>query len=126
LHAVEHVNDGARKLSEGLAKIVVSTSRCKAREGHESGAGAFRALFISDPESALKDELLVPVRGLGETDSALVQEILDRKVTRVDTLTEIFSTHPNVTKRLQALKRLQATQASRIAQVVAPRCNKPN
>ena len=109
-HAVKYVSDGGRKLSEGLAKIVVSTGRYKAHKVDAAGSGAFRALFISDPESAMKDELVIHRQGLGKTDSALVQEILDRNFTRADRLMELFSTHPNIVKRLRAVKKLRSTQ----------------
>jgi len=40
------------------------------------------------------------------TDQQLVEEILSRKVTALDRVLEVFSTHPNVVKRLQALQKL--------------------
>jgi Zn-dependent protease with chaperone function len=36
----------------------------------------------------------------------LVQEILTRKPTTMDKIIEIFSTHPNIAKRLRALQEL--------------------
>jgi Zn-dependent protease with chaperone function len=38
------------------------------------------------------------------SDQKLVQEILSQKLTTIDRITEIFSTHPNIVKRLKALQ----------------------
>jgi Zn-dependent protease with chaperone function len=40
------------------------------------------------------------------TDRKLVQEIISRKLTTMDRIVEIFSTHPNIAKRLRALQEL--------------------
>jgi Zn-dependent protease with chaperone function len=42
----------------------------------------------------------------GEADSQLVDEILNRRVTGFDSFLELFSTHPNIVKRLQAIQSL--------------------
>jgi Zn-dependent protease with chaperone function len=38
------------------------------------------------------------------SDQKLVQEILSQKLTTLDRITEILSTHPNIIKRLRALQ----------------------
>jgi Zn-dependent protease with chaperone function len=39
-------------------------------------------------------------------DRKLVEEVLRRKVTTFDKIMEVFSTHPNIVKRLRALQEL--------------------
>lgn len=102
--AVRFVEDGARKMAEGLAKIVSSTGRLKARSQTAVGNTAFRALFISDPNHATDDVALIARSGFLTTDSQLVQQVLTQRVTRADRFLEVLSTHPNIVKRLRALK----------------------
>jgi Zn-dependent protease with chaperone function len=102
--SVSIVDDGARKLSEGLAKIVAATSRGKKHYGQTGGANGFKALFISDPDSVERDmAALNSLRRYGD-DQRLVQEILSREVSAFDRFLELLSTHPNIVKRLQALR----------------------
>lgn len=102
-HAVKTVDDGARKLSEGLAKITMWTGRYKVKHRNTGGKSAFKALFISDPEHADQDEVMLSKSNYRTSDSELVREILSRKLTGGDRFIELFSTHPNVIKRLRAL-----------------------
>jgi Zn-dependent protease with chaperone function len=46
------------------------------------------------------------LRALATSDQALVQKLLRRKVTTAGWIMEIFSIHPNITKRLRALQDL--------------------
>jgi heat shock protein HtpX len=100
------VPDGARKLSEALAKIVASTGRAKRYHRDLGGLSSFKALLIEDPDSVERDELAIAQTSLHKADQELVREILSRKVTLADRLIELLSTHPNIVKRLQALQRL--------------------
>ncbi|MEM4725615.1 MAG: zinc metalloprotease HtpX [Nitrososphaerales archaeon] len=102
-HAVKTVDDGARKLAEGLAKITLYTGRYKIRKGNVGNVSEFKALFISDPDRADQDELLLFKGGFAKSDTQLVQEVLSRKITAADRLIELFSTHPNIVKRIRAL-----------------------
>lgn len=102
--SVSIVDDGARKLSEGLAKIVAATSREKKYYGKTGGANGFKALFISDPDSADRDMAALTSLGRYGDDQRLVQEVLSRKVSAFDRFLELLSTHPNIVKRLQALR----------------------
>lgn len=102
-HAVRTVDDGARKLAEGLAKITLYSSRYKLQRGGVGNLGAFKALFISDPDRADQDEITLARSRFGKTDAQLVRELLSRRVTAADRFAELFSTHPNVVKRLRAL-----------------------
>lgn len=105
-HSVSVVSDGARKLSEGLVKIVHSTTRMRRRYSNMGGLSCFKALFISDPDSAEKDSITLSRSGILKSDSELVAEYLRRKVTFLDQVAELFSTHPNIIKRLKALQEL--------------------
>jgi heat shock protein HtpX len=106
-HSASIVEDGSRKLSEGLAKIVNSTKNVKRRSRrNSSGFNSFKALFISDPDRAESDSASLSRFGRGMGDQRLVEEVLRRKVTTFDRVMEIFSTHPNIVKRLRTLQKL--------------------
>ena len=99
-NSVQVVDNGAWKLSTGLAKIVSASKKpSKSRGQGQPGASAFRCLFISDPGDSEQ-----AAKSLDAT--LMVQEILSRKITGADKLKEAFSTHPNVTKRSRALQQL--------------------
>lgn len=99
-NSVQVVDNGAWKLSTGLAKIVSASKKPRKSRGQgQPGASAFRCLFISDPGDSEQ-----AAKSLDAT--LMVQEILSRKITGADKLKEAFSTHPNVTKRLRALQQL--------------------
>jgi heat shock protein HtpX len=106
-HSVSIVEDGPRKLSEGLAKIVHSTKNMKKIKKQKRQLNAFKALFISDPDRAETDSMIIS-HAAASSDQKLVQEILSRRTTTVDRIIEVFSTHPNIVKRLKALQELNA------------------
>jgi heat shock protein HtpX len=86
----------------GLAKIVHATrSMGKARKQIQH-LNAFKALFITDPDRAETDSIVLSA----SSDQKLVQELLSQKLTTLDKIVEIFSTHPNIIKRLKALQEL--------------------
>ena len=89
---------GAYRLMEALAKIVDYTSRMKAK-GRITTTG-FRELLIIDPETSIR--AASELRG----DRGLVERVLRKEVTWADSLLELFSTHPNIVKRLKALEEL--------------------
>lgn len=101
-HSASIVEDGSRKLSEGLAKIVHESRRVKGRTPKSGQLNSFKALFISDPDMAASDAKALAHLGIG--DQALVDKVLDRKVTGLDKFLELLSTHPNIVKRLRALQ----------------------
>jgi len=105
-HSASIVEEGPRKLSEGLAKIVNSTSRMKRGRRDASSFNSFKALFISDPDRAESDMASIAQVGAPTTDQKLVEDVLRRKVTSFDRVMELFSTHPNIVKRLKALQEL--------------------
>ena len=103
-HSVQYVPDGARKLSEALAKIVKYTGR-SAQQNKNLNINSFRCLFITDPGTAQNDSDLLS-QNSRLSDSQLVAEVLSRKITTFDRVMEVLSTHPNIVKRLKALQRL--------------------
>jgi len=105
-HSASIVEDGPRKLSEGLAKIVHSASRMKKIRRDANSFNSFKALFISDPDRAELDSASIGQVGARAADQKLVEEVLRRKVTSFDRVMELFSTHPNIVKRLKALQEL--------------------
>jgi len=106
-HSVTIVEDGERKLSEGLAKIVTYTGKMRLRGVRVNQYSNFKALFIANPETATRD--VMELRGMGQiiSDQQLVHEIRTKKISRIDSTLEAFSTHPNIVKRLKALQELQ-------------------
>jgi heat shock protein HtpX len=102
-HSVSVVDNGAGKLSTGLAKIVNASGKIKKPQGDKQTSSAFKSLFITDPERASADAAAVSAL----KSQNLVQEILSRKITTADRLIEALSTHPNIVKRLRALQELK-------------------
>ena len=100
------VDDGPRKLSEALTKIVSSSSKLKHSRKTKSNLNSFKALFIEDPDSADRDEVAISEARMFKTDQQLVNKILVKKVSSTDRLLELLSTHPNIVKRIQALQKL--------------------
>jgi len=105
-HSASIVEDGSRKLSEGLAKIVKSTNNTKRGRQNKGGSNSFKALFISDPDRSEIDAAALKQLGSGMGDRRFVEAVLRRKITTFDRIMEIFSTHPNIVKRLRTLQEL--------------------
>jgi heat shock protein HtpX len=107
-HSVSVVDNGAQKLSTGLAKIVNTTRKvnnAQKAQKEKPNSSAFKALFIADPDRAAADSAeLAAMNAHG--DQKLVQEIISKKLTFADKLIEALSTHPNIVKRLRALQEL--------------------
>ena len=105
-HSALIVEDGARKLSEGLAKISSSTWRIQRGSRRNATVSGFKALFISDPDRATRDTAELRGMRYGGQDDELVRSILEKEITTLDRFTELFSTHPNIVKRIKALNNL--------------------
>jgi len=103
-HSASVVDEGPRKLSEALAKIQASASRMKRTPKQAGGVSSYKALFIADPDRAASDTLAIAQAQGVASDRRLVEEVLRRQVTTADKLLELFSTHPNMVKRLKALQ----------------------
>ncbi|UCD26097.1 MAG: M48 family metalloprotease, partial [Candidatus Bathyarchaeota archaeon] len=99
-HSASIVEDGSRKLSEGLAKIVHSTRKTKRTRRDVNSLNSLKALFISDPDRAELDSASIAQVGGILADQKLVEGVLRKRVTSFDRVMEIFSTHPNIVKRL--------------------------
>jgi len=102
--SAENIVNGPDKLSEGLAKIVMTTGRYASRGAHFRSLSSFKALLIADPDRAQEEAAEL---GAWRSGRDLVQEILSRKVTTADRIVEVFSTHPNTVKRIRALQELK-------------------
>ncbi len=105
-HSATIVEDGPRKLSEGLAKIVHSSGRMKRARRDTSNFSSFKSLFIADPDRAELDTVAIGQARAFTADRKLVEEVLRRKVTTLDRIAEVLSSHPNIVKRLKALQEL--------------------
>jgi len=105
-HSASVVDEGSCKLSEALAKIQASTGRMKRMNRQAGSFSSFKALFISDPDRAETDAVSIAQARGYTSDQRLVEEVLRREVTAADRLMELFSTHPNIVKRLRALQEL--------------------
>jgi len=95
------IRDGARRLAEALAKIVLSTAKMSSM-GIAPKVPGFKALLIADPDSAVRDAVELTSHG----DWRLVERVASREVTLADQLMELLSTHPNVVKRIRRLLRM--------------------
>ena len=78
--------------------------RLARREGRTQRLDCFKTLFIEDVDRAARDEVAIASARIRRTDQQLVRQILARKVTFGDRLIELMSTHPNMVKRLRALR----------------------
>jgi len=106
-HSAAIVENGAQKLSVGLAKIVHATRGMQKAIKEMQNLNAFKALFISDPDRADTDAAAIAIAAAAASDDQkLVQEIVSQKITFASRLIEIFSTHPNIVKRIKALQEL--------------------
>lgn len=109
-HSASIVEDGPRKLREGLARIVNSTDRKRHSQMVRShgSLNSMKALFISDPDTAAAD-----ARQLAHLeDRDLVEKLMQRQITTLDRVHEVLSTHPNIVKRLRALKEIEKETAA--------------
>jgi heat shock protein HtpX len=106
-HSVSIVDGGAKKLSMGLARIVQTSSQIRGNRGRKNNNNSFKALFISDPDRANVDSIELSKLNKIQDEQRLVQEILSREPTFAERLAEKFSTHPNIVKRLKALRELE-------------------
>jgi heat shock protein HtpX len=112
-HSVSVVNDGANKLSTGLAKIVHASAKTSKptpqQQQQTKNFSGFKSLFIANPETAQADSATLNSVVNSQT---LVDDFLAKKITFGDTLIEALSTHPNIVKRLRALQELSKSSPS--------------
>ncbi len=105
-HSVSVVDNGAEKLSTGLVTIVDESRHAgKPNKQQQKNNSAFKALFIADPDRASADSAeLHATHAANKKD--LLKETLSKEPTKADKFLEIFSTHPNIIKRLRALQEI--------------------
>ena len=103
LHCEQHVSDGGRKLQEGLAKISEFTEELRVKKHKDMKISGFNALMISDPDSSHKDVVSLHRSKIKLSDRELVEKYAKKEITSKEHFLELFSTHPNITKRLNAL-----------------------
>jgi heat shock protein HtpX len=106
-HSASVVDNGASKLSTGLAKIVHSSRnvmKYQQQNQQQQTNTSFKALFITNPDTTVVDSQLLN----DAAANGLVDEILKKEPTFGEKLMEALSTHPNIVKRLRALKELGA------------------
>lgn len=110
-HSASIVNYGARKLQLALAKIIRETNRIT-RSGYINLGryNSFKSLFISDPSRASSEARVLPYY---RRDYVLVERLKSKRLTVLDTIEELFSTHPNIVKRLRALDQV-ATELGQV------------
>ncbi|MDH7563818.1 MAG: zinc metalloprotease HtpX [Candidatus Bathyarchaeota archaeon] len=103
-HSASIVENGSSKLSLGLAKIVNTTRNMRRTGRQPQNLNAFKALFIADPDKAEIDAAELSRASATSNEQRMVQEILSQKLTTAHKIGELFSTHPNIVKRLRALQ----------------------
>jgi heat shock protein HtpX len=105
-HSATIVEEGPSKLSQALAKIQASTGKMKRTNRQAGSFSSFKALFISDPDRAETDAIAIAQAREFTTDQQLVEKVLRKEITPADRLLELFSTHPNIVKRIRTLQEL--------------------
>ena len=104
-HSALIVENGAQNLSTGLITIVQESKQPVKQKDERKSHSSYKALFIADPDRANADAAeLNTNRIINKQD--LLRETLAKQPTSVDKFAEVFSTHPNIIKRLRALQEL--------------------
>jgi len=103
-HSVSIVENGAEKLSTGLITIVNESKnqnqyRRNTGRAEQRGNNTFKSLFISNPDSTEK----INANGAANKKD-LLKAMVAQKITGTEKFVELFSTHPNIIKRLRALQ----------------------
>jgi len=105
-HSASVVDNGAEKLSTGLVTIVeVSKNAGRKQKEEQKTNSSFKALFIANPDQAKNDSAELHAAGV-TNKKELLREKLAEKPTKINNFAEIFSTHPNIIKRLRALQEI--------------------
>lgn len=106
-HSAMSVRNGALKLQNALVRLAVETRRV-ARMGVEvSNFSQFRALLIADPVKAVEEGGVLERRRYTSI-AREVEAFKRRELTLADKLLELFSTHPNIVKRIRALDKFKS------------------
>jgi heat shock protein HtpX len=103
-HSAQIVENGAQKLSTGLVTIV-QESKHPAKQNDQQKSKFLQGALIADPDRANADSAELKANRITNKQD-LLRETLAKQPTSVDNFAEIFSTHPNIIKRLRALREL--------------------
>jgi heat shock protein HtpX len=110
-HSVSVVENGAEKLSTGLVTIVEQSKRGGTQKKQDQkNQSSFRALFITDTNRANADSADLHAAQI-RSKQDLLRDTIAKQPTKGDNFVEIFSTHPNIIKRLRALQELSSNQS---------------
>jgi heat shock protein HtpX len=102
-HGAEVVYDGADKLSSALAKLDLYGRRGMARGGPRAQTLGFKSLLIVDPDTAGRGSAQ-----FAYSDRELIDQVANRRISGSEQLFEMFSTHPNIVKRIRILQAIKA------------------
>lgn len=105
-HSVSVVDNGAEKLSTGLIAIINESkfqNQAKRGNGEQKSNTSYKTLFISDPDRAETDSEQLNANRFADRRQ-LLRDTLAKEPSSGDKFIEIFSTHPNIIKRLRALQ----------------------
>lgn len=107
-HSASIVDNGAYKLQTGLVTIVEESKRSRnpQQKNKSKTNTAYKAIFIADPERAAYDAEELHQNNV-QSKSDILRVKLSEKPTKLDNFSEVFSTHPNIIKRLRALQEIQ-------------------
>jgi len=107
-HSASLVENGAEKLSTGLVTIVEESKRTSLSKEKQKNNSAYKALFIADPDRATAGAAEFHARR-ATSKQDLLKETLAKQPSSADNFLEIFSTHPNIIKRLRALQEINSS-----------------
>ncbi len=104
-HSAQIVENGAQKLSTGLVTIVQESKHTGKQKDEKKSNSSYKALFIADPDRVNVDAAELNANHITNKQD-LLRETLAKQPTSIDNFAEVFSTHPNIIKRLRALQEL--------------------
>jgi len=104
-HSAQIVENGAQKLSTGLVTIVQESKHPTDQKDQRKSNSSYKALFIADPERSNADSAELKANRITNKQD-LLRETLAKQPSSVDKFAEVFSTHPNIIKRLRALQEI--------------------
>ncbi|HVP23745.1 MAG TPA: zinc metalloprotease HtpX [Conexivisphaerales archaeon] len=101
-HGAEVVDDGADKLSSALAKLDMYGRRGSSRTAPSGQAMGFHSLLIVDPDTAGRSAVQYAY-----SDRDLIEQVANRRISESEKIFEVFSTHPNIVKRIRILQAMK-------------------
>ena len=111
-HSVSVVENGADKLSTGLVTIVEESKRGRTTKERRPEKPKLLQSIIHHRHQQSKRRRRRPSRAKIRSKQDLLRDTLAKQPTKGDKFVEIFSTHPNIIKRLRALQELSITKQS--------------